>query len=177
MRQPILLPILCAVLTACNISPAPPLVGSFDGTAYVPVYINAEDATKVTAGPPQDIEDPGKIHLREPYIFINDKGRGIHIIDNTDDTAPRKVAFINIPGNLDMAVKGQFLYADNLTDLLTFDISNPENIRMIKRIPDAFPVRDFPPQVNVHFECVDKTKGIVIGWEKVKMVQKPKCWR
>ena len=51
--------------------------------------------------------------------------KGIHILDNTTPANPKNVAFIDIPGNMDLAVKGDILYADLYTDLVTLDISNP----------------------------------------------------
>jgi hypothetical protein len=32
---------------------------------------------------------------------------------------------------------------------------------------DILTNQEFPPQNNVNFECVDKSKGLVVGWEKV----------
>ena len=157
-------------------SPPPPSV-SFDGTGYKPVYISPEEVSKITFVAGKALEDPGKIYLLEPYLFVNEKGRGIHIIDNTDATAPENIAFISIPGNYDMAAKGNWLYADNFSDLLAFDISDPKAVRLVKRIENAVPIRDYPQEANVFFECPDPSKGRVIAWEKVEMAEKPKCWR
>lgn len=150
----------------------------FDGTGYRPIYVSEEKSKEVLTKPAEPLADPGKIYLLEPYIFVNEKGRGIHIIDNTDPKSPRNISFISIPGNYDMAAKGTWLYADNYKDLLTFDISDPTQVQLVKRTPNIIPsVGDYPPHVNVYFECADPAKGVVVGWEKVSMPDKPKCRR
>lgn len=149
----------------------------FDGTAYRPVYVNDDEVSNITFRTGEKLVEPGKIYLLEPFLFINEKGRGIHIIDNSDPANPENISFISIPGNFDMAAKGNWLYADNYTDLLTFDISNPREVRLAKRIADAVPVRDFPPHSGIYFECPDPSKGTIVSWEKVDMPVKPKCWR
>ena len=60
--------------------------------------------------PPMDLKNPGKIYLKDKYIFINEILEGIHIIDNQDPSNPVKVGFINVPGSVDMALKSNILY-------------------------------------------------------------------
>ena len=84
------------------------------------------------------LEDPGKIYYYQNYIFINELREGIHIYDNTKPTDPQPVAFLAIPGNVDMAVKGNTLYADSYVDLLTIDITNPLSAQMVDRRTDVF---------------------------------------
>ena len=64
------------------------------------------------------------------YIFVNDVNKGIHIIDNTNPVIPKAFAYIKIPGNEDISVKDDFLYADSASDLLVFDISNINAINL-----------------------------------------------
>lgn len=170
----------CLLLTSCFSDNDVNWSGSdipFDGTGYRPVYVSNEEAAEITSKPGEALVDPGKIYLLEPYLFINERGRGIHVIDNTDPSAPENISFISIPGNYDMAAKGNWLYADNNADLLTFDISDPKNVRLVKRVADAIPVQNYPPHINVYFECADPSKGVVVGWEKVDMSSRPKCRR
>ena len=84
------------------------------------------------------LEKPGKIYVKDNYLFINEIKKGIHIIDNSDPRNPKALAFIQIPGNSDMAVKGNTLYADSYSDFLAFDISNPTQIKEINRLQDVF---------------------------------------
>jgi hypothetical protein len=76
---------------------------------------------------PADIKSAGKIAVSGQYIFISTPGEGIHIIDNSNPAIPKNVSFINIPGNADLAISGNTLYADAYSDLITFDIQNPKS--------------------------------------------------
>ncbi len=106
---------------------------------YTPVYMSVQELTDVKTMPSKALEEPGKIYFYNNYIFVNERNKGIHIIDNSDPAAPNNIAFINIPGNNDMAVQGNYLYADNGDDLITLDISNPTSATLVDRKTDAFP--------------------------------------
>ncbi len=109
---------------------------------WEPVYRTKDEVrANIKNNPVREIERPGKIYIRGNYIFLNEIDRGIHIIDNSNRSAPRRVAFIDIPGNLDMAVKGNILYADFYTDLVAIDITNPEQIVVKKFTESVFPER------------------------------------
>ncbi len=95
--------------------------------------------SSVEITPPQNIVESGKIYAYNNLVLINDVDSGIHIIDNSDPENPSKIAFIKIIANKDMEVKGNYLYADSLMDLLVFDISNLENIIEVARLKDVFP--------------------------------------
>ncbi len=106
---------------------------------YTPVMMALADvrATAGVAQAPREIGQPGKIYITGQYILVSEPGEGIHIINNSNPSAPVKVSFISIIGNQDMAVKGNILYADNFSDLLVFDISDPANTRKIKTLQNA----------------------------------------
>lgn len=170
------------LLTSCSLTSCLDLndrdwTPAFDGTGYRPVYLSPEEISNIATGPAQPLVNPGKIYLLEPYLFVNERGRGIHVVDNTDPANPQQISFLSIPGNQDIAAKDHWLYADNYSDLLTFDITQPENITLVNRINNAVPVRDYPDHTNVFFECADPSKGVVVAWEKIEMSAKPKCWR
>jgi len=84
------------------------------------------------------LKRPGKIYAYGNYIFINERYEGIHIINNSDNGNPQKISFIPITGNVDMAVKEGILYADNVTDLLAIDISNPVAPKLLNRTEKIF---------------------------------------
>ena len=80
-------------------------------TFYKPVYkTTAEVRANIRSNSPRDIEQPGKLYIRGNYIFLNEVDKGIHVIDNSNPSNPARVAFIDIPGNMDLAVKGNILY-------------------------------------------------------------------
>ncbi|HEX5653540.1 MAG TPA: hypothetical protein VFX58_10725 [Chitinophagaceae bacterium] len=109
---------------------------------FVPVYKTRDEVrANIKSNPAQEVRNPGKLYIRGNYIFLNDVDRGIHVIDNSNPSQPRNMAFIDIPGNMDLAVKGNTLYADLYTDLVTIDISNPLSITVKKFIDNIFPNR------------------------------------
>jgi len=111
-------------------------------TIYTPVYESLKNVrASFKSEGPKPIETAGKIYLYGKYIFLNELNKGIHIIDNSNPSAPSNVAFINIAGNVDMAVNGNILYADSYMDLLAIDISNPLAAKESNRVQDVFPQR------------------------------------
>ncbi|NNC62529.1 MAG: hypothetical protein HKP07_04580 [Flavobacteriaceae bacterium] len=118
---------------------------------------------------PQPINESGKIYAYENYIFINDKYKGVHVIDNSDPSSPTKVAFIKIAGNVDISVKNNFLYADSLTDLIVIDISDINNMQIVNRLHDV--LRDnviWPLEADIfEYEDWGNPDNVLIGWEVV----------
>lgn len=113
-------------------------------TMYSPVYKTvAHVRSEIKSEAPTPVINPGKIFLLGNYIFLNEIDKGVHVIDNINPSAPVNKYFIAIPGNLDLAVKGNTLYADLYRDLITLDISDPTNV-YVKNITDnVFPRRQY----------------------------------
>jgi hypothetical protein len=134
---------------------------TFTYSYYQPVYKTLEEVkANIKGSPPQNVERPGKICILGKYIFLNEVDKGIHVIDNSDPWHPQRVSFIDIPGNLDIAVKGNTLYADMYTDFVAIDISNPRSVQLKKLVEDVFPYRNFGNYFRV------EVNRIIVGWEK-----------
>jgi hypothetical protein len=130
-------------------------------TYYQPLYkTTAEVRANIKSNPPREIENPGKIVILGNYIFLNELDKGIHVIDNSNPSSPHNIAFIDIPGNEDLAVKGNMLYVDLYTDLITLDISNPLNVS-IKQYNEGV----FPDRVYSNGFVADSNK-VIVDWEK-----------
>lgn len=126
---------------------------------YTPVYKTTEDVrANIKSNAPQNIMNPGKLFIKGQYIFLNEIDKGIHIIDNTNPANPKNVAFIDIPGNMDLAVKGDVLYADLYIDLVTLDSSDPLHIVKKKIIDNAFPERRYANGF------VPSNQKIIVDW-------------
>lgn len=110
---------------------------TYRGTESVRVTLN-ELRTGIKTLPAQDLENPGKIYVKDNYLFINEVKKGIHIIDNSNPSLPKAISFIQILGNVDIAVKGNILYADSYTDFVAFDISNPNAVKEVSRTKEVF---------------------------------------
>jgi hypothetical protein len=97
-----------------------------------------EMRTQVKAESARQLNRPGKIYVKGNYLYINEIKQGIHVVDNSDPANPRFVSFINIPGNGDIAVRDQILYADSFSDLVALDISEPDKARETGRVKNVF---------------------------------------
>jgi hypothetical protein len=128
---------------------------------YTPVYKanSLVRADIVKSNIPQPVVTPGKMYIVGTNIFLVEKEKGIHIIDNSNPAAPVNKAFINIPGNEDIAVKGNILYADCYADLFAIDISNPSAIVLKNYIVNLFPDRRY---INGHF--ID-SGNVIVDWK------------
>ncbi len=124
-----------------------------------PVYKEKTEVyANIKSNPAGAIKTPGKIFMLGSYIFLNEVDKGVHVIDNSNPASPVVKAFINIPGNLDIAVKGNTLYADLYTDLVVVDISDPLAARFEKYIPYVFPSRSYSNGF-----IADSTK-VIVDW-------------
>lgn len=137
-------------------------------TEYEPVYMSEDEfLNSVTLEQPRDLEVPGKIYFYDGYLFVNERNKGVHIIDNRDPSSPSNVGFINIPANKDIAVEGEYLYADSQKDLLVFDISDLQDPQLTERIEDVFNTSAaMPPGFTT--QTVDNSEGLVVDWKEVE---------
>jgi hypothetical protein len=113
----------------------------------------------------RDLQNPGKIYFYNDYLFVNEYLKGIHVIDNSNPALPVNLAFISIPGNVDIAVKDDILYADSFVDLVSIDISDIEDIQEVKRLENIFPYTLPPFDENYRVDDVNYETGIVVDWE------------
>ena len=121
-------------------------------------FTAAQIRQPVTTGPARTLQEPGKIYTKDGFLFINELKQGIHIIDNRNPDAPKMVAFVRIPGNGDMAVRDNILYADSYMDLVALDISDVTNIKQVKRMNNVFPSGQF----NGAYWYINSTNGDVL---------------
>jgi hypothetical protein len=114
----------------------------------------------------KEMKNPGKIYYKQPYLFINEKYKGVHVIDNTNPSNPQNRGFIVAPGCMDMAVKDSILYLDNAVDMVSFDL---RTMRETHRITDIFPEPE-PPGGLVRYD--GRPEGfIIVEWVKVKNIE------
>ena len=142
-------------------------------TYYIPVYkAKSEVLANIKSNAPKEIEEPGKIYIKDNYIFLNDIDKGIHVIDYTNPSSPQNIAFIDIPGNMDIAVKENILYADQYADLVAIDISNPTNVKLVKTIEGTFPERKWGNGFSIY-----RGDDVVVSWNKKDTVVVGDCER
>jgi hypothetical protein len=122
----------------------------------VPVIKSLQDirqSVKVEAA--KETNADGKIYVTSKYLFYIAKESGVHIFDNQNPAQPLNKLFLNIEGVHDIAVKGNYLYADNYVDLLVFDISDMNAVHLIKTVENS--VEFFPEYPkSIEYSANDK---------------------
>ncbi|MBK8877757.1 MAG: hypothetical protein IPN74_04185 [Haliscomenobacter sp.] len=132
---------------------------------YDPVFIlPANLRTTIQLEPVKQIEQPGKIYVYGQYLFVNEYEEGIHVFDNENPSNPVALGFLPIPGNIDMAVRNNLLYADSYVDLVTFRLDNPAKPEMVSRLENVFPHMGF-----------DANRGFLVKYEPSEVVERISC--
>lgn len=157
---------LFVLLLICGTAPVLLTGSSYDPYAHrshTPVFMEREAlfSSVFYRETPRELENPGKIYARGHYIFVNERYKGVHIINNSDPATPRSEGFIVAPGCIDMAVKGDILYLDNAIDLVAFDLTARKEVGREKNV---FPEPLSPQGWGVYG---NRPEGmIVVGWRQ-----------
>jgi hypothetical protein len=162
IKSSVALIVLAASLSACTDK----TVERVTYEANVPVYMSfSEFRNSFSKGEAIEITNPGKIYFKDNYLFVNEVGKGIHVIDNSDPADPKKLCFYEIMGNVDIAIKGNILFADSFIDLVAIDISDVNNPVEINRIENVFP--EVMPEGDkwYPYAMVDKSEGVIVDWK------------
>ncbi|MDL2245201.1 hypothetical protein [Parabacteroides sp. PFB2-10] len=150
-----------------------------------PVFMSMAEfrsSVKVTTRS-EAIEAHGKMCFYNGYLYISEPEKGIHIIDNTNPAKPQSVGFIELLGNMDIAVRNEKLYADSYIDLVWFDLATPSKPEYIGRLEGVFP--DALPVIDNEFGydyslCNPSTTGntqIVVGWKLTQRSEEVQYYR
>ena len=118
--------------------------------------------------------NPGNIYVFKEWILQSDIGKGVHIIDKSDPQNAKKIGFIRIPGNTDVSLKGNVMYANNYWDMVALDISDIQHITELSRERNAFFTENSvityvweQPDSSGYYDChqrqIDK---VIIKWER-----------
>ncbi len=144
---------------------------------WAPVYAEDGVANTIKSLEPREIDNGGKIYVKDNRLYQVEVGKGIHVIDITDGNNPTKLRFIQVTGAQEMSIMNNNLYTNNVNDLVVVDITDINNAQLVDRVSGVFHLVDpaLPPSVG-YFECVDASKGTVVGWEQKKLY-KPICRR
>jgi hypothetical protein len=105
---------------------------------YRPVFSTDSSLAAIKSDTARKIKVPGKIYVKDGLIFQNDIGLGVHILDASDPAHLLPLGYIHIPGNNEISIKGNFLYANSYQDLVVVDVSNWSNVQLVRRIPNAY---------------------------------------
>ena len=167
MKKRFIYPLLFLVILVFNSSGD----DFYNPSEYFPVLMERTELEKsVKFRDAQEIENPGKIYYKDQVIYLNEKYKGIHIIDNSNPELPKNIGFINLPGCIDIAIKNNSMFADNATDLVAIDISNISSLKVTDRVKNVFP-ESTPPDLEYipyMFSVSNRPSNtIIVGWKKL----------
>jgi hypothetical protein len=112
----------------------------------------AEIRSSVAVAAARQTHADGKVYVAQDYLFYIAQEEGVHVFDNSDPQSPQNIAFISLEGVHDIAVKGTYLYADNFVDLLVFDISDVNNIQLVRTVENSI---NFYPEIPENASHID----------------------
>lgn len=138
---------------------------------YEPILMSrAEMEEAVQIREPREIESPGKIWVYNDFIFIIEKYRGIHVLNNINPENPINLSFIQIDGCTEVAVKSGIIYANNAVDLIGIKPqSDYKSISVVSRNRNILPKLHAP--AGVYITGFDKNRPdntIIVRWEAYK---------
>lgn len=154
------------------------LAGCDDSPKYViyeinePVFMPKAEFRKALkmSEAPRTIKQQGKLCFYEGYLYISEPEAGIHIIDNRKPANPVSVGFVELPGNADIAIRDNRLYADAYIDLLWFDLTNPAKPAFEGRLENAFAeaLPTIPNEWGIDYlKCetgLQNDDQLIVGW-------------
>lgn len=122
----------------------------------------------------QPTQSDGKIYVTQNLLFYVAQESGIHVFDNSNPQNPQNMIFINLEGVHDIAIKGNYLYADNFVDLVVFDISDLNNITLVRTVENVLEFYPAYPE-EAEFYAYDEYPGvneIMVGF-RIETRKKP----
>lgn len=138
-------------------------------SGYIPVLMDrAEMEHAVKLESPRPMSDPGKIYYKSPYLFIVEKYKGVHVIDNSNAANPEKIGFIHIDGIRDIAIKDDVLYADNAVDLIAVQLNASYTLFTVsKRLKNYFPEMTSPDGRGFPYYVYKNrpANSIIVAWK------------
>lgn len=143
-----------------------------------PIYSQVASET-VFASEPRPVVSLQSFSVFKEYILVTERNQGIHVLDNSNPEEPVGIHFWNIPGIRNFTVANNNLLVPIGSRLVTIDVADVDNVFLRSIQEDFFENADtniFPDNYVGSFECVDLSKGVVIGWEETELTE-PKCWR
>ena len=146
------------LLASSDIAPDP-----FGG--WTPYFMKRADLERSVsyADGAKEMVNPGKIWTTQDKIYVVERYKGVHIIDNTNPANPRPTGFITAPGCMDIAIKEGVVYLDNAVDLVAFDLASGT---VTKRLKNYFP-EPVSPTGKTYYNP-NSYEIILVGWKQTQ---------
>lgn len=135
-------------------------------SAYTPIIMNRSDLEQsIKLADAREIKDFGKIYIKDSLLFVNEKYEGVHVINNSDPSNPKNLGFIVIPGNIDISILNDVIYADNAVDLVALRYTG-DSIQVVDRNRNVFPELEAPQGEQFYYNYnVDRPENsVIVKW-------------
>ncbi|MFL9842800.1 hypothetical protein [Flavobacterium rhizosphaerae] len=116
----------------------------------------------VSLMPQQTIAKAGKLYIKGNLLFVNDVNKGFQVYQYDNDGTPQPLQFINVPGATDLSMRGNTIYINQATDLITLAYVN-NNITLIKRNKNVFPQKQAP---NGSYGTISGDE-VIVDWQQL----------
>ncbi len=178
MLKSTILSLLCSGLI-CFVSCIEDPLPDFDRTdvlGYRPIYAQSDEVL-IKIQPSKPITEAGKIYSYGNLLLVNRPQEGVHVINNSNPANPINLFFLTIPGNDNILVKDNLLYADSYSDLVVLEVvtDTVKEVNRIKNIIESLS-DELPPGNDVYFDCVKPELGVVVAWESA-ILKDPDCYK
>lgn len=139
-------------------------------SGYKPVLIDRDAANNaIRYGEPISTIAAGKFYIYKTYIYVAEKNKGYHVIENSNPDNPVKIGFLHVLNSGDLAIKDDVIYASQSVDMLAIDAKSFNNITLLSRLPNVS--NEITPDnlpLNDKYKKNRPLNTIVIDWEKIK---------
>jgi hypothetical protein len=134
-----------------------------------PVYNSLKDIrSSFKVHDTQELENPGKIHVKGDYLFIVDWGKGFHIVDNSDKSNPLFIKFVALRGCTDVVSNNDVLYVNQGPDIVSISIQDIQSISILNRSNNV---------MNMHLVKEDSFVVEYTEKEVVEVIEDADCGR
>lgn len=138
----------------------------FEGTSqFSPVYMSRfqlENSIRTIKG--REPKNISKIFMQGNKIYLVEKYKGVHIINNSDKRNPQSESFIAIPGVQDAVVKSNILICDNAIDVIGVDINDTDNAKIAWRKKEIMPALQNPGSWSGDISFPGSDTLIIVDW-------------
>jgi len=131
---------------------------------YEPVIMSRESfENSIRFTEIQPMRNAGKIYVKDQYVFIVDRNKGVHIYNNQNPSNPSEYTFLEIPGVTDLAIRNNYIFVNQSVDLVALNVNfNAKTVEVTKRIRQTFPVKVSP---DGYTQYVNEDQ-VVVDWLK-----------
>ncbi len=159
----------CAILAGVWLLTSSDIVPS-QYSGWTPYFMQRADLEKSVFMAPEtrELVDPGKLWIAGDKIYVVERYKGVHIIDNSDPANPRPTGFLVAPGCMDVALHGNVIYLDNAVDLVAFNLtSGTETSRLRNYFPEPA-----SPAGDRYYNSSNRDGMILVGWRQITKTKK-----